>query len=221
MIELKNVDLIAIDTRDPEDALSALKYSKRDIKFGNVFLLTDKDIEIDDPDIKIKKVNVNSYQDHGNLCLKLLNYTDNDYIIMIQTDGFILNGKNWKEEFLEYDYIGGPWPTHTGRGINRVGNGGFTLRSRKFLEFSNQFDFAALEDQFLCIDKYYEATAQGIRYAPPEVAIKFAIDSTCGHSQCPDIYDNQGIASEEFCFGFHGKAFLNYNDIQNKRKSIC
>ena len=76
-------------------------------------------------------------------------------MLVIQDDGHIVNPSLWDEEFLKYDYIGLPWPFEDSwiekqlkeqRPIirkvypkNRVGNGGFSLRSRKFLEFSDSF----------------------------------------------------------------------------------
>ena len=54
-------------------------------------------------------------------------------MLIIQHDGFILNHKAWDNEFLNYDYIGAPvyW---MGNKLIEVGNGGFSLRSKKLLK---------------------------------------------------------------------------------------
>ena len=40
--------------------------------------------------------------------------------------------------FFDYDYIGAPWPNNF---VNRVGNGGFSLRSKKFLELTAKIPY--------------------------------------------------------------------------------
>lgn len=33
---------------------------------------------------------------------------ETEFALIVQNDGFVINGDNWKEEFFEYDYIGAP-----------------------------------------------------------------------------------------------------------------
>lgn len=47
-----------------------------------------------------------------------------DYNLTIHDDGFAVNSQAWTDEFLNYDYIGACWGED-------VGNGGFTLRSKR------------------------------------------------------------------------------------------
>ena len=54
-----------------------------------------------------------------------------DYALVVQWDGFVIDGNAWADEFWNYDYIGARWP-HVA-GPYRVGNGGFSLRSKKLL----------------------------------------------------------------------------------------
>ena len=49
------------------------------------------------------------------------------------------DGNRWRDEFLEYDYIGAPWNVPAGS-RNNIGNGGFSLR-RKFLEVSSKLRY--------------------------------------------------------------------------------
>jgi hypothetical protein len=80
-----------------------------------------------------------------------------DYCLIVQDDGWVLNGDKFTEEFYQYDYIGPP--THCGFQFNDtmttiehiflqfnwfekpntfvVQNGGFSLRSKRFLEACN------------------------------------------------------------------------------------
>ena len=109
-------------------------------------------------------------------------------------DGFILNPHLWNDEFLNYDYIGAPWKEHA---KHRVGNGGFCLRSRRLLYLSQFIPYYpdAHDDELICITyrKFFEDN--GIKYAPLELAMKFALES-----QIPECdYDL------DKCFGFHGR----------------
>ncbi len=52
-----------------------------------------------------------------------------DKILIYQEDSCIFNSNF--DEFMGYDYIGAPWPKNQNDNINLVGNGGFSLRSKK------------------------------------------------------------------------------------------
>jgi len=71
--------------------------------------------------------------------------------IVFQTDSMINpNHKDLLEKFLQYDYVGAPWPwDHL-----KVGNGGFSLRKRsKMLHIINTTEryMGAYEDQFFSV----------------------------------------------------------------------
>ena len=70
-------------------------------------------------------------------------YCNTDFLLLIQWDGYILDPNAWRDEFLEYDYIGAVWPWHL---TNRVGNGGFCIRSKKFMEAVGAMNFPSLEE---------------------------------------------------------------------------
>jgi len=196
MIFLNNVDLIIIDSINPQKAIETIKICKKNIKFKNVFLFTHLDLISDNYNlIKIDEIkNINEY---SNFCLKLSNYLENDYTLLIQNDGFIINHELWQDDFLKYDYIGAPWNLTPVPG-HRVGNGGFSLRSKKFLEFASQFDSTdgIPEDNFLCIENYYKAIQFGIKFAPLKIAALFAHEF---HN--PQTWD----FNPKNHFGFHGK----------------
>lgn len=62
---------------------------------------------------------------YGLVTLKLMPIIiQEDFNLTIHDDGFAVNSQAWTDEFLEYDYIGACWGED-------VGNGGFTLRSKK------------------------------------------------------------------------------------------
>lgn len=198
MIELKNITLACIDTKNRLESLSVMKKMSRLIKFGKSLYFTNNipkqdEIEIVEiPDIK----GVRGPGSYSNFCIKELGkYITTDFCLVIQHDGFILNPELWTDDFLKYDYIGAAWP-NGGNYINRVGNGGFSLRSKKLLDacldiFKDE-DIMDNEDLLVCVLRYDDFIKRGITYAPIELAVKFSIEDLI-----PEITTMR-------TFGFHG-----------------
>jgi len=212
MIDLKKVDLIIIDCVEPEQAVETLDICTTDINFGNTIIFTDNNIKCNNH--KLIKINkLKTIHEYSDFCLSLNKYLNNDFVLIFQNDGYILNPHLWDDSFLEYDYIGSPW-MQTPLVEQKVGNGGFSLRSKKFLEFSSQYTTTneIPEDNFLCIDKYYEAMEYGINYADSYIGNQFS-------------YEYKNIYCETFDpskhFGFHGKHNLveSNNYIKNIRQT--
>jgi hypothetical protein len=91
---------------------------------------------------------------------------------VVQHDGYVLNGGAWTDDFLKYDYIGAPWG-----GVNLVGNGGFSLRSRRLLEACSRMDGEPHpEDDFICRRHRKDLENLGMRFAPKELADRFAVE---------------------------------------------
>ena len=175
---------------------------------------------------------VSSMKDYSKFMIYHLNeYINTDFAITIQHDGFIINPDAWRDEFLNYDYIGAPWPIEESwinqqleeqrpylfenLPKNRVGNGGFCLRSRKFLEFSAQYDSCNNlgEDSFLCTRKYKEAIEYGIKFAPFELAVKFSYENPC--IEFGTHWNQQIVFDKSKHFGWHGKNFLNTQELMS------
>lgn len=226
---LHNIDLISINCVDPYQSAAAINYCQKFFNFGNSILITHQDIDVDNIELHlIDKLDWYQYNDY---VLKLIDHTDNDYVLLIQDDGHIVNSDLWDDEFLKYDYVGAPWPNEESwitlqhkdqqdhmRKVflhNRVGNGGFCLRSKKFLEFSSQYDTCdgLGEDSFLCTRKYEEAIEYGIKFAPFEVAVKFAYENPC--IEFGTTWNQPILFDKQKHFGWHGKNFLNTHELMN------
>ncbi|MFA6269621.1 MAG: DUF5672 family protein [Candidatus Paceibacterota bacterium] len=212
MKNLPNVTLVGIDCVNVERVQKALDISSEKIEFGEIKLLTS--LPTNDPR-KVEIPHIGSIEAFSEFCIRdLVKYVSTDFVLLVQYDGFILNPKSWLDEFLNYDYIGAPWFVHDEFWFERfnfprnlfdttvVGNGGFSLRSKKFLETSARlvnegaFDKLHPEDLVMCVWQRKLMEDSGILFAPPELAEKFAIE---GHDH---KYTNQ--------FGFHG---LKWTDI--------
>jgi len=218
-IELPQVTLVCVEGTDKEDniinAINALRVSAYDINFKEILLISPT-LPVELPEnIQHQKINKLTWNEYNQFVIsKLHRYINTEYCILIQTDGFIINPHLWDDKFLDYDYIGAAWdfkkyPFQTNSinpevikrkgidGLNRVGNGGFTLRSKKLLEIASQclFECNSPEDVFICNDFYDYFIEQGIKFAPPEIA---------------NIFSKDPISDTSSTFGFHGdKNLLN------------
>ena len=100
-----------------------------------------------------------------------------EHVLVVQYDGFILHADCFEPEFLQHDYIGAPWP---GPGAAQVGNGGFSLRSKRLVNAVARLPYdsnAEAEDLFICrtARPLLEAHAK-CRFAPLPLAQRFSVE---------------------------------------------
>jgi hypothetical protein len=134
-----------------------------------------------------------SRADYSRFVLKELHaFVATPFVLVVQWDGHVLEPKAWRPEFLAYDYIGARWPWHKD-GL-AVGNGGFSLRSRRLLQATAdpriRINPEFPEDDLICrVYRRFLETEHGLRFAPDAVADRFAYER--GLPDAPT-------------FGFHG-----------------
>lgn len=98
------------------------------------------------------------------------------HVLCIQWDGYVLDATQWDPAFLDYDYIGAPWPHFADN--RRVGNGGFSLRSRRLVEACAALPISD-EPEDVAICRTHRSLLEerfGLRFAPEEVARHFAYE---------------------------------------------
>jgi hypothetical protein len=183
-LSLPNVTIVNIDcTPRWRKGLNALIYSLKDCEFGEALFLTDKHISevaqhIQDINITHIRIEpIRNKEDYSKFCIKaLFSYIKTDFLLIVQWDGYVLRSDAWLPEFLEYDYIGAPWNFYTEK---QVGNGGFSLRSKRLMQFmSIQEGKAHPEDDFICRSTITDTLeTNGFKIAPLEIAKKFASES--------------------------------------------
>ncbi len=188
VVVVPTIDLVAVACTKVPETIEAIRKCQAQMQFSRAVLFTDQELELEGIQvIKIPKLDYNGYNEF--VAMKLWHYIGADYCLLVQNDGYIKDGTLWDEGFLRYDYIGAPWPpeTHFKDGIEiRVGNGGFSLRSRKLLrtptalglEFSDYDTCFPHEDGFLCVHNRFALENYGIKFAPVEVAARFSTELT-------------------------------------------
>ena len=198
MLDLRNITLININGVDPDIGVKALKYSSENITFGKMVLvshikpdnITD-DIEfIESEKFDRKSIEMFYFKELNNII-------DTEFMLSIQPDGFVIHAENWTDKFLEYDYIGAPWPALPWNRKNRVGNGGFVLISKKFLRHLPTLAIPPQRNNDgIVTNVYYQYFINnGCKYAPLELAARFSLEHPI-----PEVpYDLSK------CFGYHGK----------------
>lgn len=224
MIKLPDVTLISVDTTSNiNGTLRALYTSMSGIEYGSVKLITDEknikeyESKLKDDGIDLEKsvIDIKNYNDYNYYVIyKLREHVSTSHCLLVQPDGFVLFPDKWDDAWLGYDYIGAPWAYVEDAYIDpfgnhqRVGNGGFSLRSKKFLDVpnivdvpweTNNSDFYWMpegvvnyhEDGNVCVHNRHIFIEHGCKYAPVEVAVKF--------SQETRVPECEGIMP----FGFH------------------
>ena len=109
MINLEDVTLVSVDTyEDSVNTRNAIKISQKGRKYKKSKLFVNEKNFIDenfDCDIVILKDKINTKEDYSKWCLlNLNNYIDTLYVLLIQSDGFVLNPYIWTNDYLKYDY---------------------------------------------------------------------------------------------------------------------
>ena len=186
-----DITYVVIDTVNHTLTARALEQSQKAFPLSRSLIFSDKEgIWCDKGLVRIPELK--SVYDYNQVVFNILpKHLKTSYALMIQYDGYVLNGDLFSEQFLEWDFIGAPWPHHS---VHKVGNGGFSLRSKRLIESVQKYllpsDFNTAEDIVIC--RYLRSRLEddlGIMFAPEQIAEMFSYEM-----RKPDFET----------FGFHG-----------------
>ena len=183
-IVLENVTLISLTSVKIDETIRAMQYSMRRIDFNKSILFThEKPTELPTQIEYIHVDKMNNVDDYNRIMLfELYKHIMTDYVLVIQWDGYVVNPCKWSKEFLNYDYVGAPWPAELGfrdldGNLCQVGNG-VSLRSRRIMEYPDKNELSwkpgENEDTYLCCMHKKEIENAGMRIAPLEIACLFS-----------------------------------------------
>lgn len=195
MIEIPNVTLILVSGLGyrTEENVFALKHSQKGIKFGAVKYIQLG--EITDIDSWSKAI-----------IYELPKYIETEFCLLVHENGFVVNPESWNPDWLNYDFVGSPWPLPQDPisyrdeegNIVRVGNS-VSLRSKKLLDliatrkWKPYYGFYN-EDGFITCHHKKWLESRGCVFAPLEVAKWFGREL--------DIPENQDV-DKPFIFHYN------------------
>jgi hypothetical protein len=188
--ELSDVTLLAVTSVAVLATARALALSQHAVRFGEVLFVSDQPPPRDTLATWRSIPAITSRSAYSRFMLRdLAAHFTTSHVLCVQWDGYVLDPASWDQAFLDYDYIGAPWP-HFADGM-RVGNGGFSLRSRRLTEACANLPVSdEPEDVMICrthrrmLEERFE-----LRFAPEDLARRFA-------------YERIAPRGDEF--GFHG-----------------
>jgi len=190
-IALPEVTLCAATSINLRATLRALEFCLDQIAFADCMLFTDAEVQPEHPEIRVIPIHkLTSVADYSDFLLSgVVDRIETSHCLIAQWDGHVVNASRWRPEFLEYDYIGAVWP-HFQDGHD-VGNGGFSLRSRRLMGACRDPEFEAPHPEDIAVGRINRKwlEGKGMRFASPALADKFAVE-------------RQGDPQESF--GYHG-----------------
>jgi hypothetical protein len=222
----------------------AVDKTVKNLPIDKVKVFSDRKINCDTKYKFIKLKDGFNKDDYSHFCLKELNdYIKTDHVVIAQYDGFATNKQYWTDEFLKYDYIGAPFfiefpPLYQMlkdcdllKKIKTtwiVGNGGYSLRSKKLLEaladpkIDSDFYCYSIKSPIRCEDtsiaivyKKYLEKEHNIKIAPLEVALNFSTETITNYSSCTGFHGFENIANfltEDECIYY----MHNLDQLQNR-----
>lgn len=189
---MKDITLVAIEFQTHELTARAMAHSLNHMDVKEVLVISDRDFF---PGARfVHHEPVNGIAEYANIMLKgVAEHVDTGHALYVQWDGMVNDARVWTDDFLKYDYIGAPWYQES-EGFN-VGNGGFSLRSKRLLDacqdpvISLTPEIPVAEDAVIGkVNREYLEKQYHVSFAPTMLAKQFSYE--LGYYQAS--------------FGFHG-----------------
>lgn len=192
-LALPDVTLCAIASVNVDATITAMVRSLALVDCARALLFTDAAV----PDLpagieRIEIAPLRSLTAYSQFVLhRLADWIETSHCLIVQWDGFVTAPEAWESAFLTCDYIGAPWPQFSDG--HDVGNGGFSLRSRRLMLACRDpgfFDDGAAEDLVIArVNRAMLEERHGIVFADRDIASRFS---------------RERDATRLHTFGFHG-----------------
>lgn len=179
-IHLPTVELLIADGVDLVRTYKSIHQCCKHIQYGSVRVLS----HLPGAETKIRPLT--SIDEYSKFMVKeVCDYLTLPHTLVANWDGFVINPAMWDHSWLQYDYIGAPWPPellhHDKYRKKRwlVGNGGFSLRSRRLQELTkklwDKLDLShPADDVIICQNNRGLLEDHGMVFPTAEVARKFS-----------------------------------------------
>ncbi len=181
MLDLPGVTLVCADTANAALALRALARSREGVRYARTLFFTTAlpaGVSVPDDIDVVHIAPLTSRDAYSQFVLKsLLPHIATPHALVVQWDGYVVNPAAWDHAFLDCDYIGAKWYWY-GDDM-RVGNGGFSLRSRKLLEALQDPRITLVDVEDMTIGRTFRPLLErehGIRFASEALADRFSFE---------------------------------------------
>jgi len=196
-IDLTDVTVCAVDSANVRPAAMALNRSAARCRFADSVLFSHEPASGSFRTIRTDKIESTTAYSHF-VFKRLPMVIETPFVLVVQWDGFVIDQSAWNPSFRNFDYIGARWPFVTD-GMT-VGNGGFSLLSRKFMSAMMEPRFPIRDGEnsdWLICRKYRSQleTEFDIRFAPEAIADRFSYET---------LTAREFTAPRPPTFGFHG-----------------
>lgn len=235
----KSITLVCITSIKHELSEFAIEKTLESIPIDEVIVFSDKPFNLSVGyhffDLK-GPINIGQY---STIILKELHkFIKTSHVLIIQYDGFATKKEFWSEDFLNYDFVGSVTNTHHPHikdskefftknrnekilDVNKIYEkptwislgGGFSLRSKKFLEACNNIeDRLPMEDGYYIIpedmcgcffNRKHLEEKYDIKFAPIDIGMNFSCELYSAYDHCLGFhgwYNIPFFLSEEECF---------------------
>lgn len=126
-LQLNSITLCVVDCLNIDLAIKVIEHCKSKVDFGEVLLLTSIPTDYKHA-VRIRPLN--SLVAYSIFMLKeLYKYINTEQVQICQRDGWVLNPESWDDSWKNLDFIGPIYMQN-----DKVGSGGFSLRSKKIME---------------------------------------------------------------------------------------
>lgn len=190
-LALPQVTLCAASSVNVAATILALEASLAQIEFAACKLFSDTALAPHHPEITVVPIaRLTSAADYSGLVLNgLVDHIETTHCLIVQWDGHVLDARRWQPAFLDYDYIGARWPQFSDG--HDVGNGGFSLRSRRLMEACRLPGFRASHPEDVAVGRVNRTwlEAEGMHFASQALADSFSAERT---------------GNPDESFGYHG-----------------
>ncbi len=190
-LSLPQLTLCAVSSVNVAATLRALEACLAQIDVATCKFFTDSPVHPDHPDITVVPIApVTSSRAYSDILLsQMADHIDTSHCLVVQWDGHVVDASRWRPDFLDYDYIGASWPQFADG--HDVGNGGFSLRSRRLMEACRDPAFRTHHPEDVAIGRINRAwlEGRGMRYAPRALA---------------DLFSTERAGDVSNSFGYHG-----------------
>lgn len=208
---LKDVTLLSYNTNPDrmDGTILALQKCCENFGFYQVKLICDKK-----PDNLPKNIiweyapHINNINDFNQYMFSELDkHVESSHMLFVHDHAYILSANTWDDNWLKWDFCGAPWRYmpdayichDTGEHV-RVGNGGFSLRSKFLLGIPKKYNIPLTHENFyynedgnVAVYNRVKFLKLGVKYMPLEESCKFSYEN-------PVPENNYGNMKT---FGFH------------------